>query len=87
MAMNFAMKLDRLLQAVETLGIEVRHVNLDGSGGGFCAIKGKRVLFVDADADGATQYDSAVGEIAQIPEIDQLYIIPEVREDLERARA
>jgi hypothetical protein len=44
------------------------------------------VLFVDLATDKATQYDGALRDIAQLPEIDMIYLRPEIREDIDRAR-
>lgn len=85
--MSVEAKLSALLDLAETLDIEVRHVDLGGQGGGSCIIKGKRVLFVDIGADRATRYDRILSDIAQIPEINALYIRPELREDLDRVQA
>ncbi len=79
-------RLDALLEVARSLGIDVRLEDLAGSGGGLCILKGRRVLFVDEASDLATRYDRALREIAQLPEIDGIYIRPDIREDLERAR-
>lgn len=80
------LRLSALLEAAEALGIEVRFEELGGSGGGLCVLKGRRVLFVDRGSDAATRYDRAIRELAQLPEIDTIFIRPDVREDLDRAR-
>jgi hypothetical protein len=80
------LRLSALLEAAEALGIEVRFEELGGTGGGLCVLKGRRVLFVDQGSDAATRYDRAVRELAQLPEIDTIFIRPDVREDLDRAR-
>lgn len=85
--MSVEAKLSALLDTAEVLGVEVRHEDLGGHGGGLCALKGRRVLFVDLAADLATRYDRALSELAQIPEIDAIYVRPEIREDLERVKA
>ena len=84
--MSVESKLVALLDAAESLDIEVRQADLGGQGGGLCSIRGRRVLFVDLATDKATQYDGALRDIAQLPEIDMIYLRPEIREDIDRAR-
>ena len=84
---NLDAKLGVLLTLADSLGIEIRRIPIGGRGGTLCAIKGRRVLFLDTDADRATQYDRVLRELAQVPEIDSVYLRPEVREDLDRIAA
>lgn len=81
---DFDTKLGVLLTLAESLGIEIRRIPIGGRGGTLCTIKDRRVLFLDTEADRATQYDSVLREFAQIPEINTVYLRPEVREDLDR---
>ncbi len=83
--MDVQARLDALLAAAEQLGIEIRRVPLGGEGGGLCSLRGQRVLFVDASADTATRYDKTVNAMARLPELQDQYLPPLVREDLERA--
>ncbi len=83
--MDVQARLDALLAAAEQLGIEIRRVPLGGEGGGLCSLRGQRVLFVDASADTATRYDKTVDAMARLPELQDRYLPPLVREDLERA--
>ena len=84
---SVAGKLAALLEAAEAMGIEVREVPLGGAGGGgVCSFKDRRVLFVDTESDVSTRYAIAVRELAQIPEIEGIYLRPDVREDVERSR-
>ncbi|NOT00213.1 MAG: hypothetical protein HOP29_06255 [Phycisphaerales bacterium] len=85
--MSVDAKLSTLLEVAESLGIEVRHASLEGRGGGLCRIKGKRVLFVDLECDRATRYHAVLHEISQLPEIDDVFLGPELREDIDRYRA
>ena len=82
--MDVTAQLDTVLQLFEQLGIEVRSERLGGSGGGLCNIRGKRVVFVDVDADAATRLDRCVEALASIPEAASLYITPEMRERIDR---
>ncbi len=82
--MDIAGRLESLLQAAERLGIEVRAESMGSDGGGLCLLKGRRVLFVDTAADLATRYDRTLDALAGLPELQDLYLLPEVRADLER---
>jgi hypothetical protein len=83
--MDVQARLETLLAAAEQLGIEVRRVPLGGEGGGLCSLRGRRVLFVDTSADTATRYDRTVDAMARLAELQDQYLPPLVREDLDRA--
>ena len=59
---------------------------MGGGGGGLCRLKGRRVLFVDTAADLATRYDRTLAALAGLEEIDAHYLLPEVRQDIDRQR-
>ncbi len=82
--MSVDSKLASLLDAAEGLGIAVRHVDLDGRGGGLCTLKGQRVIFVDVSCDRATRYDCVLREFCRLSEIETIYLRPEIREDMDR---
>jgi len=82
--MDIAGRLESLLQAAERLGIEVRAEPMGSEGGGLCRLKGRQVLFVDTAADLATRYDRTLDALAGLPELQNLYLLPEVRADLDR---
>ena len=79
-------QLDAALTMLARLGIEVREAHLGGQSGGLCMIRGRRVVFVDLDADAATQLERYVAALADLPELDQIYIPPALREPIERAK-
>ena len=79
-------KLERLLELLENLGIEVRAERLDGSGGGLCSVRGRRVFFLDLDADSSTHEELAIAALAELPEVDGTYLPPTVRERIEGVR-
>ncbi len=83
--MDVQQRLETLLAMTEDLGIEIRRVPLGGEGGGLCSLRGRRVLFVDTNADTATRYDRTIAALATLPELQDRYLPPEVREDLDRA--
>jgi hypothetical protein len=84
--MDLQHRLDLLISIAQELGWSVRREPLGGEGGGLCVIKGQRVLFIDTMADLETRYDRTLGALAAQSELEQRYIPPELREDLEKAR-
>lgn len=81
--MDLAARLESLLTLAEEIGIDVRAEPMGGEGGGLCRLKGKAILFVDTSADLATRYDRTVAAMAGIPELNDRYLLPEVRQDIE----
>ena len=79
-------QLDRLIEIAKELGVEVRREAVDGEGGGLCRIKGRCVLFVDLLADVPTRIDRSVDALAHLPGIDDLYLRPDLRELIDKAR-
>ncbi|MFH0980700.1 MAG: hypothetical protein V2A79_04075 [Planctomycetota bacterium] len=84
--MDAVAQLGVLTHLAREWGIEVRHVPLDGAGGGLCVVRGRRVLFVDTTADPATRLERTARALAQLPEIDTRFIRPDIRDLLERYR-
>ncbi|MHC4675230.1 MAG: hypothetical protein ACYTBZ_22320 [Planctomycetota bacterium] len=85
--MNLSSRLENLLALAEQMGIDVRAEPMGGEGGGMCLLRGKKVLFVDTSADLATRYDSTLAAMANLPELDNMYIVPEVRQDIDHQRS
>lgn len=84
--MDLSLRLDALLEAAEQMGVEIRAEPMGGAGGGICRLRGRRVLFVDTSADLAARYDRTLAAMADLEGIDGCYLLPEVRQDLERQR-
>jgi len=84
--MDLGQRLENLLTVAEEIGVDVRAEPMGGDGGGLCRLKGKLVLFVDTSADLATRYDRTLTAVAPLPELDQRYLPPEVRDDVDRQR-
>ena len=63
-------QLNAVIDVFERLGANLRKERLGGSGGGLCLVRGERVLFIDLDADPATQLDRCLTALSTIPEID-----------------
>ena len=84
--MDLHERMDVLLRLAEEIGLQVRKEPLGGEGGGYCVLRGKRILFVDTTADAEARYETTLAALAPLSESDQHYLPPEVRLDLERAR-
>ncbi len=84
--MDAVSQLDSIVRLFAQLGVEVRQEHLGGGGGGLCRIRGRRVVFIDLDADAATQLDRCAEALAAIPETGEVYISPDLRERMERLR-
>ncbi len=82
--MDLEAKVDALLEAAGNLDVEIRREDLAGHGGGLCKIGRRWVLFVDVAADVVTQYERILRDLAQFPDIDNVYLSPELREDIDR---
>jgi hypothetical protein len=80
--MNNLAQYEELFDLCRRLEIEVRREHLGGDGGGLCTLKGRRVLFVDLDADQATQFHQSTKSIGALPEIDDLYLSPALRDTI-----
>lgn len=83
--MDIENKLSVLLEVCSKLGLEVRAERLGGSGGGLCKLKGKSIAFIDLDAEPETRYERLLAGLAKFPQIDDLYLVPEIRSDLDQA--
>ena len=84
--MDLSSRLENLLALAEQMGIDVRAEPMGGDGGGICRLRGKDVLFVDTSADLAARYDRTLAAMANLLELDNRYIVPEVRRDIDRQR-
>ena len=74
---------ERLVELISQLGISVRRADLGGAGGSLVRLRGKDVLFLDTSADPDDQLQRLAPEVARLPGLDNIYIIPELRELLE----
>ncbi len=84
--MDIENKLAVILEACSKLGLEVRPERLGGAGGGLCKLKGKSIVFIDLDAEPEIRYERLVAGLAALPQVEELYLVPEVRNDLDQAR-
>jgi len=76
--------LTALLELAENAGLEVRKEYLGGEGGGLCILRGKRILFLDTAADTAEQVAHTAAALSKLPELDTMYVLPQVREELDK---
>ena len=75
-----------MIETARRLGLVVRHVKLGGTGGGLALVKGQRQLFVDLDAEPQDQLERTALALGSIPEAEQVFMRPDVRELVERYR-
>lgn len=76
---------EMLAELAEKLGIECRVAPLGGSGGALCTIKGRQVLFVDAEAD-VSQQAYALGTALAGLDLETVFIVPQLRQFLDECR-
>lgn len=84
--MDVQTRLESLLSLAEQIGVDIRAEPMGGDGGGLCWLRGKPVLFVDTSADLATRYDRTLAALAPMSALDEHFILPELRWDLDRQR-
>jgi len=76
--------LKALLEVAENAGIEVRQAALGGQGGGLCVLRGEKILFIDVSADFAEEIAQTAQALAQIEDLEQKYLLPQVRQELQK---
>ncbi len=67
-----------LTDLAERLGVEIRHVRYEGEGG-LCLIHGKEVLAINDGLDTPDRVAVMARALATVPEVDGVYVVPEVR--------
>ena len=60
-------QLDALIELAKERGIEIRHVLLDGGGGGICEIRGRPCLFLDLSSGPAEQLETIRQSLLPLP--------------------
>jgi len=76
-------KLDAVIRLAESLGVAVRYEAMGGAGGGLCEIRGKAIMFVDTDAPTRVAYERLLKALAEQFDLETVYLLPEIRRDLE----
>lgn len=85
--MSRQIELDELVAILGELDIAVRYAALGGDGGGLCTVRGRQELFIDIDADVATQVERTLSAVASRSEIDNMHLAPHIRAGVERVRS
>ena len=75
--------MEELLAVLEANGVAIRDEPLGGNGGGLCAVKGRRIFFVDTQAPSAVVAAMCAQAVPKVVDIEQIYIKPEVRQFIE----
>ena len=82
--MNQNELLEQMLLLLEQNDIPVRRESVGGAGGGLCKMKSRHIFFLDKDAPVAESAVICAHAIHQTMDIDSIYIVPEVRDFLEK---
>ena len=77
--------LDELLALLEQNSVIVRTDALGGGGGGLCKIKDKTIFFVDSQSSTLENAQLCARAVAELLEIEKIYLRPQVREFIENA--
>ena len=75
--------LDELRALLEQTDVTVRTDALGGGGGGLCKVKDKAIFFVDTQSSAAENAEICARAVAELIEIENIYIRPEIREFIE----
>ena len=75
-----------MLEALDKLDVDVRRERCGGGGGGMCILKGKKIVFVDLDADEITRLECSLQALAGLPDAEILFLPPAIREHVDRLR-
>lgn len=86
-AMDTTDQLQAAIDVLASLEIEVRQEYLGGDSGGMCKLRGKRVVFVDLDADAATRLERCADVLRGLSDLETVYLPPHLREMLDRPEA
>ena len=79
-------ELEIVLEALGRLDVDVRRERCGGGGGGLCILKGKKIVFVDLDADEITRLECSLQALAGLPGAETLFLPPPIREHVDRLR-
>ena len=75
----------RLMDLANTLEVEVRTVPVEPPGG-TCRIRGRLMVMLSREATLEEKVDVLARALAAMPGLDDIFILPQVRERLDRAR-
>lgn len=74
---------NELTALAERMDIEIRHVRYEGEGG-LCLIRGREVLAVNDSLDTPDRVVVMARALAAVPEIENVYMVPEIRSFLSK---
>jgi len=72
--------LEHGLNLASRLGYQIRQEDLNGSGGGGCVIRGKKIFFLDLALGPADQLDLVIETLRHDPDAQQLPMPGQLRE-------
>jgi hypothetical protein len=81
--MNEQRILEELLALLEANGVSIRHEPLAGGAGGLCTVKNQHIFFVDTQSSSADVAALAAEAVAQLVDIESIYLRPEIRQFIE----
>ena len=76
--------LKTLVDLLEANRIKVRKELLEDGPGGLCRIGKERILFLDSKAQPEDQAETCAAALAEVVDLDNIYLRPDVREFVER---
>ncbi len=82
--MNEETILEELLALLDANGVAIRRDALGGGGGGLCTVKGQRLFFLDTQAPLAESAAVCAKAVAEVIDIDGVYIRPLIRQCIEQ---
>ncbi len=80
---NESALLDECTRVFNALDMPVRREHLAGNGGGLCVLRGKTTVFIDLDADLATQVATCVRVLAGVERVEGMFLTPALRERID----
>ncbi len=78
--------LDEMLRLLEQNRIPIRKEPLGGSGAGLCKLKSRNIFFYDTQASPEENAFECARAIKELLDIDNIYLVPAVREFIESER-
>jgi len=75
------------LRILEACGYTIRQECLEGTPGGACALKGRKLLFLDVRLSPQEQLEVVLKALAEEPKISEVGISPSLADQLELCRS
>jgi hypothetical protein len=83
--MNLYPVLEELIGLLERHGVKVRQEPIEESRGGLCRLRGRQVLFIDANADLLQSVTLCAKTLNKVTNLHLTYLRPNTREFIEAA--